>query len=104
MARLWSAATLEPSRELSLATLKSLGGAEAIVSSHLREALDQLSAADQAIAADVFGFLVTPSKTKIAHSASDLAYWAKRDQADVRRVLEELSIGERRILRSVPPP
>ena len=104
MARLWSAATLEPSRELSLATLKSLGGAEAIVSSHLREALDQLSAADQAIAADVFGFLVTPSKTKIAHSASDLAYWAKRDQADVRRVLEELSTGERRILRSVPPP
>ena len=51
------------------------------------------------MAADVFGFLVTPSRTKISQSAEDLGYWAKRPEADVRRVLDAPARSERRILR-----
>ena len=105
MQSLWVAATHEGGgRELSLATLEQLGGAANIVSGHLSEAMDHLPAEDQEIAADVFGFLVTPSRTKIAQRSSDLAYWAKRTEPDTRRVLDELSGGERRILRALPPP
>ena len=104
MERLWVAAMRDGGRELTLGTLERLGGAAAIVSGHLSDAMERLGPEDQAIAADVFGFLVTPSKTKIAQRSSDLAYWAKRPEADVRRVLRELSRGERRILRALPPP
>jgi WD40 repeat protein len=104
MERLWVAGTEDGARALTRATLKDLGGAASIVSSHLKDAMAALTPADQAIAADVFAYLVTPSKTKIAHRASDLAWWAKRPEADVLRVLEDLTSSERRILRRVPPP
>ncbi len=104
MERLWVAAAQPDGRHaLTLSTLRDLGGAEAIVSSHLTEAMGTLSAADENLAATVFQFLVTPSKTKIAHRASDLAFWAKQPAADVSRVLDQLA-GERRIVRSLPPP
>jgi WD40 repeat protein len=104
MERLWAAGTADGGHALTPATLEELGGAASIVSSHLTDAMAELSADDQATAADVFGFLVTPSKTKIAHRASDLAYWAQRPEEDVRRVLDDLASGDRRILRRVPPP
>ena len=104
MERLWLAARRDGGHELTLATLERLGGAAAIVSSHLSDAMDRLTPDDQELAADVFGFLVTPSRTKIAQQASDLAYWAKRPEPEVRRVLDELSSGGRRILRALPPP
>ena len=104
MERLWVAGTEDGERALTRATLERLGGAASIVSSHLKDAMAALSPADQAIAADVFAFLVTPSKTKIAHRASDLAWWAQRPEDDVRRVLDDLTSSERRILRRVPPP
>jgi WD40 repeat protein len=104
MERLWAAGTANGGHALTLATLEELGGAASIVSSHLTDAMAALSADDRATAADVFGFLVTPSKTKIAHRASDLAYWAQRPEAEVRRVLDDLASGDRRILRRVPPP
>ena len=48
--------------------------------------------------------MVTRSKTKIAHTASDLADWVKRPERDVRPVLEKLSTGEAgRILRPIAP-
>ena len=60
---------------------------------------------EQAIAADLFRFLVTRSKTKIAHPASDLAEWTGRSEAEATTVLEKLSRPEGgRILRRVPPP
>ena len=104
MDRLWTATAGQDPRELTVRTLTGLGGSQAIVSSHLTDALQGLEKRDQEAAADIFRYLVTPSKTKIAHRATDLAYWSKRDEADVRRVLEALSTGEQRILRSVPPP
>jgi WD40 repeat protein len=104
MQRLWAAATANGGRMLTVAVLEELGGAAAIVSGHLTDAMNELPPEDQATAADIFGYLVTPSKTKIAHRASDLAYWAQRPEADVRRVLDDLASGDRRILRRVPPP
>jgi WD40 repeat protein len=109
MERLWAhAAKQSPgsdveARELTLDTLEELNGTEAIVEGHLREALGQLAEADQEVAAAAFEFLVTPSKTKIAHSAEDLAYFTKRPTEDVQRVLTALA-GSRRILREAPPP
>ena len=60
---------------LDLARLEALGGAQQIVENHLLDALGKLTPDEQAVAADVFRFLVTRSKTKIAHPASDLAEW-----------------------------
>ena len=84
--------------------LDELGGAERIVSQHLDEALAALGPDRERLAAELFAFLVTPSKTKIAQAPSDLAYWTHRPVDEVTGVLRELAVGERRILRSVPPP
>jgi WD40 repeat protein len=108
MERLWDAAaegwSAGGERVLTLALLEGLGGADAIVARHLHDALGALTEAEQEIAAAVFEFLVTPSKTKIAHRASDLAHFTKRSPAEVERVLGLLSERSRRILREVPSP
>jgi WD40 repeat protein len=105
MERLWRATVAAGSRELTLARLAELGGAERIVETHLHEALGGLSRDEQRLTADVFRYLVTRSKTKIAHSASDLAEWTNRPAPEVSRVLEKLCRGESgRILRPVQPP
>ena len=57
----------------------------------------------QDTAATIFRYLVTPSGTKIAYNASDLAAIAEVDPGPVERVLQELSQGEVRILRPVDP-
>jgi len=106
MQRLWYAAATDgraPRLELTTLTDK-LGGAERIVYRHLEEAIGALTHSDRAIAADVLGFLVSPSGTKIAWRTTDLAFWAKRDTAEIEPVLQELSHGEQRILRSITPP
>ena len=102
MRQLWATGTAGGGLELTAGTLDRLGGAAAIVSNHLGQALGRLSGEDQALAADVFDFLVTPSRTKIAHTAEDLAGWAQRPVADVSRVLRELAASDRWILRVVP--
>jgi hypothetical protein len=104
MDRLWRMAAEEDSKRLTLAGLERLGGAAAIVSSHLGDALDSLSAADREVAADVFQILVTPSRSKITQSAADLAYRTRRPESDVRQVLDQLAAGDRRIVRLAPPP
>jgi WD40 repeat protein len=105
MERLWRSTVDAGSRELTLARLAELGGAERIVETHLHEALGGLTPTEQQVTADVFRYLVTRSKTKIAHSASDLAEWTKRPAPEVSPVLEKLCRGESgRILRPVPPP
>ena len=105
MERLWRATVAAGSHRLTVQTLHDLGGAQQIVENHLLEALGSLDPDDQAAAADLFRFLVSQSKTKIAHSASDLAEWTKRPEPEVAAVLDKLSRGEHgRILRAVPPP
>ena len=102
MDRLWRATVEAGTHTVDVARLEALGGAQQIVENHLREALRELTPADQAVAADLFRFLVTRSKTKIAHSASDLAEWTRRPEPEVLAVLETLCRGESgRILRHV---
>jgi WD40 repeat protein len=105
MERLWRATVSFGSRRLTTQTLSELGGAQQIVENHLLESLGSLDAAEQAVAADLFRFLVSRSKTKIAHSASDLAEWTRRPEPEVAAVLEDLCRGEHgRLLRAIPPP
>ena len=78
-------------------TFRSLGGAERIVQDHLERAVRSLSPAEQAAAASVFGHLVTPSGTKIAHGTSDLATYAELDEREIKPVLD--SLARQRILR-----
>ena len=105
MERLWRATVAAGSHRLTIQTLRELGGAQRIVENHLLEALGSLDASEQAAAADLFRFLVSQSKTKIAHSASDLAEWTRRPEPEVAAVLDKLCRGEHgRLLRAVPPP
>jgi WD40 repeat protein len=105
MERIWRATADAGERDLTLARLQALGGPQRIVENHLLEALGTLSAEEQVVAADLFRFLVTRSKTKIAHPASDLVEWTGRSEGEATTVLEKLSRPEGgRILRRVPPP
>ena len=105
MERLWRATVDAGARELTIARLDALGGPEHIVENHLLEALARLTPEEQSVAADLFRFLVTRSKAKIAHPASDLAEWTRRSEPQVTEVLEKLCRREAgRIVRRVPPP
>jgi WD40 repeat protein len=99
MQRLWDEERRAGSRMLRLETLGRLGGAEHIVHDHVDGALTELTPAEKDVAARMFDHLVTPSGTKIAHEAGDLATYARTDESDVLPVLAKL--GNERILRSV---
>jgi WD40 repeat protein len=105
MERLWRATVAASSRDLTVARLEQLGGAQQIVENHLRDALGALAPGERAVAADLFRFLVTSSKTKIAHQVPDLVEWTGRAEPEVTTVLDRLCRGESgRILRRIPPP
>jgi WD40 repeat protein len=97
--RLWETERECGSAVIRLATLHELGGAEAIVRAHLERALGRLEASEQDVAATMFGQLVTPSGSKIAHRPGDLAQYAAVSETEVRPVLEAL--GRERIVRAV---
>jgi hypothetical protein len=100
MTRLWDEEVRAKSLALRLETLNRLGGAERIVLTHLDEAMSALPAKERDIAASLFRFLVTPSGTKIAYSASDIAAYVLLPEAQVSVVLQELA-GQIRILRPI---
>ena len=105
MERLWRATVETGDRELTLATLERLGGAQRIVETHLVDALSALDPREQGIAADAFRYLVTRSRRRVVQSVSDLSEWLGRPEAELVPVLEKLASGESgRILRPVPPP
>src|SRR5262249_7433718 len=99
MERLWQEERKEKSPTLRLETLNRLQGAKSIVHEHLAKAVAALEPDEQAYAARVFTRLVTPSGTKIAYSASDLAKLEKVDQDRLVSTLETLTRA--RILRSI---
>ena len=99
MERIWEAERDAGSHALRLATLRRLGGAVSIVRSHLERALDTLSPGQRDVAASVFNHLVTPSGTKIALRAGDLAEYASVRESDLVTVLGTL--GRERIVRAV---
>jgi hypothetical protein len=104
LTRLWARETEEGSRRLRLRTLEALGGPQRIVRTHLDEALDGLGAEQQEAAAAVFHYLVTPSGSKIGHSAADLANYTGLPAERVRSVLAALAAPDARIIRPVPAP
>ena len=75
-----------------------LGGAGQVVADHLERAIEALTPEQRDIAARLFDHLVTPSGTKIAHEASDLAQFAGASEGEVRPVLAVLA--NHRILRT----
>ena len=104
MTRLWQEEIGSGSRALRLATLERLGGAEKIVQTHLDEVMKRVPPQASDMAAAVFRFLVTPSGTKIAHTASDLAKYGEVSEGQLEPVLKDLAGSEACILRPVPPP
>src|SRR5262249_1787231 len=73
LARLRQGEVRKGSRVLQLETLNELKGAENIVKTPLDEAMNEMDEEDCDVAARIFRYLVTPSGTKIAYSAADLA-------------------------------
>lgn len=104
MTRLWDEESKAHSHNLRISTLNQLGGAENIVRTHLDDVITRLQPREQEIAASIFHYLVTPSGTKIAYTASDLAVSAKLNKAEVVQVLESLSHRDVRVLRHVDRP
>ena len=98
MQRMWEVERASGSSTLRASTLEELGGAGQVVADHLERAIAALSPAQRAIAARLFDHLVTPSGTKIAHEASDLAAFAQCSETEMRGVVGVLA--ERRIMRT----
>jgi WD40 repeat protein len=96
--RLWEVETSRDSHRLRLETLRELGGAAHIVEDHLERAMAELSPEEKDAAAAMYNHLVTPSGTKIAHRAGDLAGYASIDEAETQHVLQRLV--EERIVRA----
>src|SRR3954451_25066322 len=89
--QIWERERAAGSTVLRVATLDALGGAAAIVRGHLRGALATLSPPEQDVAAEMFAHLITPSGTKIAHNAADLADYADVPPDLLRRILATLT-------------
>jgi WD40 repeat protein len=104
MSRIWDEEWAHGSETLHLETLERLGGGESIVRRHLEETLAPLTASEQDLAASLFGYLVTPTGSKVAHTAEDLAAMVDADPDEVTSLLERMASGQSRILRSVEPP
>jgi WD40 repeat protein len=103
MARLWNTEAAAGSRVLRAATLRRLDGARRIVRSHLDQAMEALAPDERDLAARIFHYVVTPSGSKIAYTAADLAGLADRPEARVSGLLERLTLGDARVLRPVGP-
>jgi WD40 repeat protein len=104
MKRLWETEVAGGSRTLRGETLEQLGGAQTIVRTHVDHALGDLPEEAREAAVDVFRHLVTPSGTKIALAASDVAEYTGRPAEEAGALLERLAGSDVRILRPVPPP
>ena len=102
--RLWDEELRSGSNVMRLETLERLGGAERIVLGHLDRAMAALEPRDQETAARVFHYLVTPSRTKVAYTAADLAGYTGLPQREMQLLLERLSAANMRILCPVAGP
>lgn len=87
---------------LRLATFNQLGGAQKIVSSHLDGLMGKLSPQAQSACAQMFDHLVTPSRTKIAQTTTDLATYVNAPEETILPILKRLEDG--RVLRRVAAP
>lgn len=104
MTRLWEAEPRRGDTVLRLRTLERLDGAKQIVKTHVDRAIEALAAEQLNIVGHIFDRLVTPSGTKIAHTAADLAKFARVSTDKLQPILDELTGPKARILRPVAPP
>jgi hypothetical protein len=109
LTRLWELEAKADSEKIRFETFKRLGQVNGIVISHLAETLDALSSQEKLVAARIFHHLVTPSGTKIAQTPESLEGYLREEPASPYKqplipILEKLSTGDKRILRSVPLP
>lgn len=104
LTRLWEAERASGSSVLRRSTLDELGGAQTIVHAHLNTVMAGLSPEQLEIAAAVFRYLVTPSGSKIALTAENLADWSGVPVSSVQELLQSLSAGRQSILRPVSAP
>lgn len=102
LTRLWQEELQNNSAVLRKGTLEDLNGAENIINAHLDTILNTLTTQERKTAAQVFHYLITPSGTKIAYSAADLAAQAKIPQTETVHFLEKFSSSKVRILRPIP--
>lgn len=105
MTRVWEHERAHGSTVLRESTFKEdLGGASSIVRNHVRSALDSLTPDEKHLAVSAFRFLITPSLSKIALSAADLAALCEIPEQPLAILLEKLTAAGYRILKPVPPP
>jgi WD40 repeat protein len=103
--RLWDTELGQGSTELRRSTFTdTLGGALNVVQTHVRSALQALTADEKRLAAAAFRYLITPSRTKIALTAADLAAMGELPPEALADLLEKLTRSDYRILKPVPPP
>ncbi|HEY0157955.1 MAG TPA: hypothetical protein VGF28_11770 [Thermoanaerobaculia bacterium] len=100
---MWNAERGQRSHTLRLQTLVALGGADRIVHSYVEDVVQTLSPHLQEVCARMFDHLVTPSGTKIVHSAADLEEMVGEDCRGVPQALKALAVDSR-ILRQVDAP
>ncbi|HEY8409274.1 MAG TPA: hypothetical protein VIK66_14940 [Gaiellaceae bacterium] len=96
--RVWDEEQESGSHVLRRSALERLGGAQAIVGAHLERALSALPPRDADIATNALRFLVTPSRTKIAHTLDDLVGYTNESPVVLQGVLERLAA--QRVLRA----
>jgi WD40 repeat protein len=103
LTRLWEEERLLGSHVLRLETLRDrLRGTEEIVRTQLDRTLQGLTDEERRLAARSFRFLVTPSGSKIAHTAGDLATYIDAPEKELRDVLARLDKAS--IVRTIDPP
>ncbi len=115
MTKLWEADGGRTATKLRLETLtQKLGGVQQIMRKHVDDVLRALPETEQALCADIFRYLVTPSGAKIAYPAADLAASVNEDRKEagdglvpeattneVEAVLRRLTPSKSRLLKPV---
>jgi tetratricopeptide (TPR) repeat protein len=101
LSALWEAEAAKRSRALRLETLGELGGAERIVRDYVDREVRRLTPRQQEVCALIFDRLVTPSGSKIAHTADDLQKMIEDDTVSVQAILTSLGTNNNRIFRDV---
>jgi WD40 repeat protein len=103
LTRIWEEEKKHGSRRLRLATLNKLGGASRILRTYLDQTMRKLKRRQRRISVDIFGYLVTPSGSKIAHTVADLASYSHRRESRLSPLLERLADSSIRVLRTISP-
>lgn len=102
MTRIWEEELRSHSALLRLDTLNRLGGSQHIVESYLDDVMNALSDKERAFCAQMFHYLVTPSRMKVAQATVSLVSFAAVPGNEVKSVLERLDAA--RVLRRIDEP